>query len=406
MGLFGNKRKKATKENFSLDNIEFECLSKAHMPPITISENPEAVQICLTCENPMFPEVLANAILAGRFEGRELNQTELANCVTILPYLFWAQHNLQIKPFIIQGDATGDVKASINIPISTSSQEDILETLDALDSFGTQEMGDASDLKTLLVLGRHFLQWSTSDISSSGSKQVSIEPLPHFAVLNSKNFEPLRKLSSQVSKQLGWATWDHYVDFFSTPLAEVLQHNLAREVLEVRFDFQVTSTTQSGGLIVATNVAELELLRANVLPVLGSDRKPTNLIGPVNLEIQTKADAFKADIPGAHSQEQSYFELEFKTTIKFLVLMEQGAADTESKLLSLLDENFQLAIYYDDQSQKITWHYLNQALSPVTKSTPLDLQIISLGAETINVAVKRLSLEEAAKNLEGTPWRI
>jgi hypothetical protein len=355
----------------------------------------------------MFPEILAKAILAGRFIPRELNQTELANCVTSLPYLFWAQHNAQNKPLVIQGQTSGVVRASCNVPRGAASQEDILETLDALDSFGTQEMGDASDLKTLLVLGRNFLQWSTSDTSTSGSTQVSIEPLPHFAVLNSKNFEPLRKLASQVSSQLGWVTWDRYIDFFATSLSRAFQGETSREVLEVTVDFEASSITQNGPLDAAEPFEqEGQLLSANVLPVLLSNRAPTHLIGPVKLEIETRVEAFATGNVDERGHENNLLELEFKTVIKFLILAEQGFAAPESKFLSILEENFQLAIYFDNSSNNLSWRFLEEVSSPVITSESVDVQIIRFGSQSINLTVRRLDSEEVANNLHGTPWFI
>lgn len=408
MGLFSKKRKKSAEDNISLSNIDFECLYKAHMPPVTVSENPDAVQICPTCENPMYPGFLAKVILTGVFEERELNQTELGNCATILPFLFWAQQNLQTKPFVIQGIASSEVRASATIPIEAAIQKDMEETLESLVSFGSQELGDAEDVKMLLVLGRSFLQWTISDDSKDGVKQVSIEPLAHFAVLNSKNFEALQKLVAQVSRQLGWATWDRYMDFFVRQITRELEGSRDQSVFEVKLHFQVVAETQDVCLIAEEpNKSEIDLLRANVLPILASNRAPTNLVGPVALEIETQLDAFKtANSCDGDGEEQENFELEFETYIKFLIISEKEIGDTESELRSLLQNNLNLAIYFETSSKNLSWGYLNDESAPVANLDLLDLQMISFGSEAIKVTVKHLNNDEASKSLEGTPWRI
>lgn len=407
MALFGKKRKEAADDGVSLDNIDFECLYKSHMPPVTISENPEAVQICPTCENPMYPEVLARAILNGHYEARELNTTELANCVTILPFLFWAQHNVQNKPFVIAGMPTGEIVGSISIPTSRASQDDILKTLESLASFGSQEMGDAADLQTLLVLGRNFLQWTLSRQQPDGTQQVLIEPLPHFAVLNSKNLETLNKLVSQVSKQLGWATWERYIDFFAKPLTAQISGQGNRTVLEVSLDFQVSAKTQDPGLIANESVnPSMDLLSTNVLPIYKNDRLPTTLIGPVSLEVETQLDAYKTDDSYEDDEFEENFELEFKTSTKFLILSEKEIGETQSEMLSHLKENFSLAIYFETSSRNLSWSYLDDPSSPFIKSDLLDIQILNLGTAGINVKVTQLSAHEAAIRLEGTPWHM
>lgn len=401
MALFGKNQKQSAEEKVSLDNIEFECLSFAHMPPITSSENPEAIQICPTCENPMFPSVLATAILTGDYEARELVTTELVNCTTILPFLFWAQHNLRNRPFVIQGETSADVKASSSIPISEASQEDIVEILKAIESYGSRELGDATDLETLLVLGRNFLQWNISEPLPNGLKQVSLEPLPHFAVLNSNNFVAIRELASQVSKQLGWATWERYIDLFAKPLVENFTESAKREVVEVSIDFEVASKTNNE-IQVANQFSspEIEILKVDVLPNLAFDRGPSNLIGPVRLEIETQLDAYKT------SEVPQNFELSINTSIRFLILAEVGIGTSDDELRTMLTRNFNLAIYFDASIKNFSWVYLDDVSSPVTKSDLFESQIINFGSESIKLALTLLNPGEAAKRLEGTPWHM
>lgn len=404
MAFFSKKAKKSKSDQQpELVDIDFQCLISGHVSPVYVSENLEGTPICPTCQNPLIAKILAEVLRTGKYTPSELNSSDLVHIANALFFIYWSQHNVQCKPLQIMGQAKSEIRSSWEYPADSAIQGDLVNTLNALDSYGSGELGDASEIFMWLALGRDFLQWKVEANQVTGAQTVWLEPLPFFAAVNAKNTEALSLLAQQVSSQLMRSEWQLYVDMFQNALKLLVEEQKGHQAYEVEVSFRLHAETEDEPLVTELLATDLELVNVQIVPNFQPRRLPSGLVGPIGLQVETNLEAYSSGRLEDSASTADRMELEYKINVKFKVFDYRSSKEQVDENFRLrLDTNFSLAIYYSKAPHEITWRHFQDEL--VLEGLELgEMQLLSLGSTNLSVSSTGTNMQGRLAGVD-SPW--
>lgn len=187
MGIFRKKQK------LNDDPGRIECFFSQDHLISPERDSREQLNECAICKFPLFSETLVKVLKSGQICDGEIPKGEVGNSSLLLFAIFWAQSD---KKFTITGRANDDVWGSHNWERTENGQWQLLETLNALESFGSEPFGQLTHLKPWLVsLGSNCLEWWVN------KDTVLIQARPSLALLTEKNFAATLALKEKLEAE-------------------------------------------------------------------------------------------------------------------------------------------------------------------------------------------------------------
>ena len=234
MGILRKKKK----TNDDLGSIT--CFFSKNHPIGPEQDSRGRLYECSICKFPLFPETLVKVLKSGQTFDGEIPKGELGLANVLLFAIFWAQSD---KKFTITGRANDDVWGSHAWERTQNGEEQLLETLNALESFGAEPFGQLTYLKPwLVILGSNCLEWWVNKAT------VLIQARPSLALLTEKNFAATLALNEKIKAELGskhsdWEIWQ-VINYLLTGIDEKSLSENVYEPFEARTDFLIELQTE------------------------------------------------------------------------------------------------------------------------------------------------------------------
>lgn len=179
-----------------VDSFSVSCLYPNHVEPDFIPESNDYFALCEICQTPLLPSILIETLVTGTDSGRELHESEAATVLISAIGIYWAQYNLEVKPFIVTGMAREEIFPSPILPDPDVQvrQAELAEVLESLSGFEHAEYGSLEEHDWWFLFARDMLTWQVMSHEETGKEELQLGIQQKFAVLNAKNFDGFNQL--------------------------------------------------------------------------------------------------------------------------------------------------------------------------------------------------------------------